>query len=396
MSSLVWQEVFLIILVVAFGMLIGFMLRRYFATKPAEGRGTAPRRAVAERAAAEAAALATASSAPATTAVAAQPPLVASQQALEKDDPAKDDLTKDDPTKDVARDAAANPEPELAPDLSNADAVARAVVEETEPPVEKRAEAEETKETQETKAQQPEPQTEPSSRPETETETVGHKPKLLDAPRGKPDDLRQIKGIGKVIAGKLNDLGVYHFEQIAAWSQEDVDWVSGSLSFKGRIERENWVEQAKALVREEAEDKAIALAASADIATDPAISLAAIQAAAELADDQDAKDAKAAADKPVATPAKDASSEDKADAAGQKPQLLAAPKGVADDLKKIKGIGKVLETKLNDLGVYHYDQIASWSQEEVDWVSTFLSFKGRIDREQWIEQAKALAKASQA
>jgi NADH-quinone oxidoreductase subunit E len=48
----------------------------------------------------------------------------------------------------------------------------------------------------------------------------------------------------------------------------------------------------------------------------------------------------------------------------------------ADDLKLIKGIGKVLEDKLNGLGVFHFDQIAAWSDEEVNWVNDHLSFKG--------------------
>lgn len=88
----------------------------------------------------------------------------------------------------------------------------------------------------------------------------------------------------------------------------------------------------------------------------------------------------------------DATPEQKADAVGTKPSALSAPDGgKADDLKKIKGIGKVNETKLNELGIYHYKQIAAWSQAEVNWVGSYLSFAGRIEREDWIEQAKKLA-----
>lgn len=75
-----------------------------------------------------------------------------------------------------------------------------------------------------------------------------------------------------------------------------------------------------------------------------------------------------------------------------KPEALDAPEGgQADDLKRINGIGGVLEAKLNELGIFHFSQIASWGRSEVAWVDSFLSFKGRIDREQWIPQAKALA-----
>ncbi len=64
----------------------------------------------------------------------------------------------------------------------------------------------------------------------------------------------------------------------------------------------------------------------------------------------------------------------------------------ADDLKRISGIGPALEKKLNALGYYHFDQIAKWSRANVAWVDDNLNFKGRIDRDDWIEQAKALAK----
>ncbi len=76
-----------------------------------------------------------------------------------------------------------------------------------------------------------------------------------------------------------------------------------------------------------------------------------------------------------------------------RPTALAAPRGGnADDLKRIKGIGPKIEGLLNELGVYHYDQIAGWSDATVAWVDDHLSFKGRIGREQWIAQAKTLAK----
>jgi NADH-quinone oxidoreductase subunit E len=43
------------------------------------------------------------------------------------------------------------------------------------------------------------------------------------------------------------------------------------------------------------------------------------------------------------------------------------------------------------LGVYHFDQIAAWSSENVSWIERYLAFKGRIGREQWVEQARRLA-----
>ena len=62
-----------------------------------------------------------------------------------------------------------------------------------------------------------------------------------------------------------------------------------------------------------------------------------------------------------------------------------------DDLKRIRGIGKVNEKALNELGIYQFAQIASWSEENIKWVEGFLAFPGRISRESWVEQAKTLA-----
>ncbi len=78
---------------------------------------------------------------------------------------------------------------------------------------------------------------------------------------------------------------------------------------------------------------------------------------------------------------------------GEKPQMLSAARAEgADDLKLIKGVGPKLEKLLNSLGVYHFDQIAAWSAEEVAWVDDNLEgFKGRVSRDGWVEQARILA-----
>ena len=61
------------------------------------------------------------------------------------------------------------------------------------------------------------------------------------------DDLKRIRGIGVLIEKKLNSMGVVTYEHIANWTAQDIERVSQSLDFKGRIERENWVEQARIL-----------------------------------------------------------------------------------------------------------------------------------------------------
>jgi predicted flap endonuclease-1-like 5' DNA nuclease len=71
---------------------------------------------------------------------------------------------------------------------------------------------------------------------------------LSHAGLGKPDDLKQIKGVKRVLERKLHKVGVFYFWQIADWSQEDVAHVDSVLpAFKGRIERDHWVTQASEL-----------------------------------------------------------------------------------------------------------------------------------------------------
>ncbi|QTN35629.1 50S ribosomal protein L21 [Cognatishimia activa] len=64
----------------------------------------------------------------------------------------------------------------------------------------------------------------------------------------------------------------------------------------------------------------------------------------------------------------------------------------ADDLKKLSGVGPALEKKLHAAGVTSFAQIAAWGEAEIADFDEKLSFKGRIEREGWVEQAKELAK----
>ncbi|MEM1150986.1 MAG: 50S ribosomal protein L21, partial [Pseudomonadota bacterium] len=72
----------------------------------------------------------------------------------------------------------------------------------------------------------------------------------LSGPQGEADDLKKIKGVGKVLEGKLNDAGIFHFWQVAALSGEQIKELEEEMSFPGRVERDNWVEQAGELANE--------------------------------------------------------------------------------------------------------------------------------------------------
>ena len=71
-------------------------------------------------------------------------------------------------------------------------------------------------------------------------------PKAEDA-EGEPQDLTKINGLGPKAAERLNELGVVRYAQIASWSEADIERFDGLTNARGRIERSNWVEQAKIL-----------------------------------------------------------------------------------------------------------------------------------------------------
>lgn len=100
--------------------------------------------------------------------------------------------------------------------------------------------------------------------------------------------------------------------------------------------------------------------------------------------------AKTAKPKPTKDDAKPAAAKAKASEAEAAP-LFTAPEGAADDLKKIGGVGPAIEKKLNALGITQFAQIAAFTADDIARVDEVLNFKGRIEREDWIGQAKTLA-----
>ena len=77
-----------------------------------------------------------------------------------------------------------------------------------------------------------------------------------------------------------------------------------------------------------------------------------------------------------------------------RPRLLTeVPVEEQDKLSLIKGIGPVIEKKLNELGIYTFEQISLWTTEEELWITTQLAFPKSISKEEWVKQAKELLKA---
>jgi small subunit ribosomal protein S2 len=74
---------------------------------------------------------------------------------------------------------------------------------------------------------------------------------LLAAPRGAPDDLAKLTGVGPQIVKKLNEHGVFHYWQLAAMTPDETTKLDSDLRFNGRIARDNWADQARALIAAE-------------------------------------------------------------------------------------------------------------------------------------------------
>ena len=75
--------------------------------------------------------------------------------------------------------------------------------------------------------------------------------------------------------------------------------------------------------------------------------------------------------------------------------IAAAREGTPDNLQRISGIGPKNEKTLHGLGFFHFDQIAAWTPEEIQWVDEHLKFNGRIIREKWVHQAALLAEGKE-
>lgn len=185
------------------------------------------------------------------------------------------------------------------------------------------------------------------------TKETSTKRKMVAA-AAKPDNLKLIRGIGPQNEARLNGLGVNSFAQIASWTKGDQAHFSDVLAFPGRIEREEWVSQAKMLAKGGTTDFS-----------------------------KRVKQGTVKSSTGSATPV----------AQGTKPNgLLRTARGEkADNLTLIDGVGNALEKKLFKLGIYHFDQIAIMSNDELNWLGHSVGFPGRPERENWAGESKVLA-----
>jgi predicted flap endonuclease-1-like 5' DNA nuclease len=213
------------------------------------------------------------------------------------------------------------------------------------------------------------------------------------------DNLQRIGSIGADTEKLLNAQGVSRYVQIAHWSPADLERFDRQLGMSGRIARENWIEQAQILSR--GGDTAFSRNFDRRAGGEPAP--VATLRPAKLADAIREHSAKTGEDdrrpsRPDLGTLRSVRSEayqnhePGPEAAGRAAaQNKVVRMSALDDLKRIRGIGVLIEKKLNSMGVSTYEQIANWTADDIDRVSQSLDFKGRIERENWVEQARILA-----
>ena len=200
--------------------------------------------------------------------------------------------------------------------------------------------------------------------------------------RGPSDDLTRIRGIDSATQAQLNELGIRHFGDFRSLNAADLKTLDERLGLAGRIEQENWLGQAQVLATGGETYYSRRLAGSAAAAV-PVAAAAPATSATSPAEDRPAADMGYL---------RSVRSEALIGADAQRPFR---PGGGIDDLKRIRGIGVLIEKKLNSLGVTHYEQVANWTGADIERISNILDFKGRIERENWIEQARILATGGQ-
>jgi predicted flap endonuclease-1-like 5' DNA nuclease len=164
------------------------------------------------------------------------------------------------------------------------------------------------------------------------------------ASESEKDDLKMISGIGPFIEERLNALDIYTFRQISNFSPQDIEAINDAIEyFSGRIERDEWVAQALELVRNE-------------------------ELKADLFRRISERKNKIYYDR-----------------------IGTAKKEEADDLTIITGIGGWIQEKLNALDIFTFRQISNFTKEDIVTVTEAIEFfPGRIERDEWILQAREL------
>jgi predicted flap endonuclease-1-like 5' DNA nuclease len=228
-----------------------------------------------------------------------------------------------------------------------------------------------------------------------------------------PDNLQRISGINAEIEKLLAAQDVTRYGQIAGWSPSDVQRLDRLLGQEGRIARENWIEQAQILAKggdtaysREHDRRAGVVRPSPPKLADAVRAHTESEANAVRESGSEADvvraDVESESDRGMPAHSSDIASLRSVRSqalrgtdTGTPPSARMQRSAVPDDLKRIRGIGVLIEKRLQAIGVTAYAHMAEWTAADIDRVSELLDFKGRIERENWIEQARILASGGQ-
>lgn len=208
------------------------------------------------------------------------------------------------------------------------------------------------------------------------------------------DTLQRIGGINAEVEKLLNTQSINRYAQVASWTAADAMRFDRLLGQEGRVKRENWIEQAQILARGGDTAYSRQFDQRHAPAGTPSLDVARPNRLSDAIRDTAAK-----------TVAEPASAPRPADMSGLRSvrseayagagQMGGGKSAQVDDLKRVRGVGVLIEKKLNSMGVTSYRQIANWSGADIDRVSQVLDFRGRIERENWVEQARILSAGGQ-
>ncbi len=214
------------------------------------------------------------------------------------------------------------------------------------------------------------------------------------------DNLQRIGGVNTEVEKLLNVQGITRYTQIAHWSKDDTERFDRLLGQSGRIQRENWIEQAQILAKggdtaySREFDRRAAEAGKGEEAPRPTRLADAIRGNQPKPEEARPRTSDLSSLRSVRSEGL-RSADPSGPASGVPGSGRLVRPAVPDDLKRIRGIGVLIEKKLNSMGVTSYGQIANWSAADIDRVSQVLDFKGRIERENWVEQARILDSGGQ-
>ena len=189
------------------------------------------------------------------------------------------------------------------------------------------------------------------------------------------DNLQRIRGINAEVEELVGRHGVTRYAQIANWAKPDVERFDRLLGQNGRIARENWIEQAQILAKGGDTAYSRDLDRRLVAGTEPGAGREGLPA--RTTDVSNLRSVRSEALRG-------------ADAAAGPREIGAAGRiGPASDLKRIRGIGVLIEKKLHALGVTSYEDIANWTAQEIARFGQLLDLKDRIEQEHWVERRHA-------